>query len=213
MTDTAIEFASFAHVAQPGTLGDQLATTVAIATDFSKLQARRVASLVRKAASRNEELREHEVYTDEAAKLLRLAQTVDFEFADQAQKWARWAALDALDPEDAPEEQRGETTAERRARESRAAETYARRMVVLHDVTTGVRFVHAGWLQQFMRLRLGASATPQRARQAILRAGWTVRGRDGRMKATDPQDGRVLILTFYLVPKGWEARKGPGEDR
>ena len=66
----SIEFQSFEHVAQPGKLGDQLSTTVGIATEFSKLQARRVATLVRRAASRSEELRDREVYVDEAVRLL-----------------------------------------------------------------------------------------------------------------------------------------------
>ncbi len=49
-----IEFDRFEHVAQPAKLADQLATTVGVATEFSKLQARRVAALV---ASRGESRR------------------------------------------------------------------------------------------------------------------------------------------------------------
>ena len=71
-----IEFPSFEHVAQPGKLADQLATTVGIATDFSKLQSRRIAALVRRAASRGEELREHAFYmSTRQIRLLMLAES------------------------------------------------------------------------------------------------------------------------------------------
>jgi hypothetical protein len=209
-----IEFPSFEHVAQPGKLADQLSTTVGIATDFSKLQSRRIAALVRRTASRAEELREHAVYVDEAVRLLRLAQTVEFDFTGQIDRWRVWAQLDAIDPEETPDEPEFETDAQRRKRESKAAEVYARRVLIPVDRKTGVRFVHAGWFQHFMRLRLGSASTAQRARQAILRAGWKVRGRDGRIKATDPAgESDPLILTLYLVPRGWVGRQGPGEDR
>ncbi len=209
-----IEFPSFEHVAQPGKLADQLSTTVGIATDFSKLQSRRIAALVRRAASREQELREHAVYVDEAVRLLRLAQSFEFDVVDQASRWDVWARLDATDPEEAPDGPDAETDGQRRKRESKAAEVYARRVLIPVDRKTGVRLVHAGWFQHFMRLRLGASSTSQRARQAILRAGWRVRGQDGRIKATDPLSVHdPLILTLYLVPRDWEARQGPGEDR
>lgn len=209
----SIDFDRFEHVAQPGKLADQLATTVGIATDFSKLQSRRVAAPVRKTATRLEELREHEVYVDEAIRLLRLAETDEFAFDDQASKWAMWARLDATDPEETPEGLRDETSAQRRNRERKDAEVYARRLLIPRDTESGVRFVHAGWFQQFMRLRLGSSVTPQRARQAMLRAGWRVRGRRGRIKATEVNGDRQLILIFYLVDDSWEARQGPGDTR
>jgi hypothetical protein len=204
----AIEFDQFAHVAQPDKLADQLATTVAITTQFSKLQARRVASLVRMAASRIAELHERDIYIEEAMKMLRLAELVKFKFADQASKWEVWQQLEATDPEETPEGPPQETSAQRHNRERNDAEAYAKRMLVPCDVETGVRFVHAGWFQHFMRLRLGPSSTPQKARQAMLGAGWQVRGQRGRIKATDPNTSAVLELFFYLVAKNWESRNG-----
>jgi len=209
-----IEFPSFEHVAQPGKLADQLATTVGIATDFSKLQSRRIAALVRRAASRGEELREHALYVDAAIRLLTLAEPIELDFTDQAERWSAWARLDATDPEEILDAAGWfEGDAQRRNRESRSAEAYAKRVLIPVDRETGVLFVHAGWFQHFMRLALGASSTPQRARQALLRTGWRVRGRDGRIKATDPHGDRELILTLYLVPRDWVARQGPGDDR
>jgi hypothetical protein len=205
-----IEFPNFEHVAQPGKLADQLATTVGIATEFSKLHSRRVASLVRRAASRADELRDHSLYVDEALRFLRLAQPIQFDQADQASRWEVWAQLDATDPEEVPDGPANETNAQRHKRESRGAEVYARRALVPVDRDTGVLFVPAGWFQHFMRLRLGSSSTPHQIRQTMLRAGWRTRGHDGRIKATEPEGDRSLALFFYLVPRGWLA--GQVED-
>lgn len=208
----SIDFPSFQHVAQPAKLADQLATTVGIATEFSKLHARRVAALVRKTANRREELRDHEPYVDEAMRLLALAQTEEFNFTDQGDRWRMWTKIASTDPEEVPEGPERETSAQRRNREARTAEQYARRVVIPCDGEIGVRFVGASWFQQFVRLRLGASATPHRARQAVLATGWQVRGRHGRIKATNPHADDELIFAFYLVALGWEARQGPGDD-
>ena len=67
----------------------------------------------------------------------------------------------------------------------------------------GVLFVHAGWFQHFMRLALGASSTPQRATPGAARVpAGSVRGRDGRIKATGPHGDRELILTLLSRPAG-----------
>jgi hypothetical protein len=83
-------------------------------------------------------------------------------------------------------------------------------MVIPCDTATGVRFVQAGWFQHFMRLRLGPSSTPQKARQAMLGAGWQIRGHRGRIKATDPNSDAELTLFFYLVARDWETQQGAG---
>ncbi len=107
-----------------------------------------------------------------------------------------------------------ETSAQRRNRESTAAEPYARRVLIPGDRTTGERFVHAGWFQHFMRLRIGSSATPQRVKQALLRDGWLQRGHEGRIKATEPGTKETIVLAFYVVNVGWEdGLAGAGDGR
>jgi hypothetical protein len=202
-----IEFEQFEHVAQPAKLADQLATTVGITTEFSKLQARRVAALVRLSASREQELRNHGVFVNEAMRLLDLAPTDEFDQGDQLSRWEMWQRLRALDPDEPPDAPALETDAMRRRRESGSAEAYARRMLVPIDRETRVRFVLAGWLQEFMRRRLGSSTTPHRTKQTMMRAGWRMRGKDGRIKATDPDSGEDFPLVFYLVPAGWVERQ------
>ena len=71
-------------------------------------------------------------------------------------------------------------------RESRTAEVYAKRVMIPVDRASGVQFVRASWLQQFMRLKLGPSSTPRRVRQAALRPGGGSVVASGRIKATDP---------------------------
>jgi len=203
-----IEFDSFGQVAQSAALADQLATTVGITTDFNRIQARRVAALVRLAASRADELRDYSVYVDAALRLLALAEAIDFDLVNQADRWLAWSRVDSIDPAEIPEPPELETEAQRRKRESRTAETYARRVVIPVDRATGVQFVRTGWLQEFMRLTLGSSSTPTRARKAMLRAGWKVRGKNGRIKATNPINGDdELPIGFYLVPRDWRDRQ------
>ena len=197
-----IEFSSFEHISQPAKLADQLATTIAIVTEFSKLQARRVASLVRLTASRGGELHDREIYVEEALRLLRLAQVVAFNFTDQGDRWRVWADLDALDPEETFEPDLYKR--EGRRHESKTAEAYARRVLIPRDKDAGVRFVRTSWFQHFIRLRLGSSATPHQARNALLAAGWAVRGKKGQIRATEPDGDRTLISAFYLVPRDWE---------
>ena len=210
-----IEFETFEHVAQPAKLADTLATTVGIATDFTKLQSRRAAALVRRSADRREEFRQHSIHVDAAARLLRIAERLEFDLDDQASRWATWLAVEDTDP-DVPPATATEDAWKPQPRDDRhAAEAYGRRVVIPVDAKTGVRFVHASWFQRFMGLRLGPSTTPQKTRQALLRAGWQTRGRDGRIKATRPRelgDERAEVaLTFYLVASGWETRLGAEE--
>jgi hypothetical protein len=162
---------------------------------------------VRRTASRRHELEERELHIDEALRLLRLAKPVEFDFTDQADRWRAWETLDAHDPEEIPDGPQHETAAQRQRRESRSAEDYAKRVLIPVDRETGVQFVPAGWLQRFMGMRLGSGTTPHRARQALLSSGWQVRGRDGRIKATEPGGERDLALVLYLVPAGWAERQ------
>ena len=208
-----IEFENFEHVAQPAKLADTLATTVGVATDFTKLQSRRAAALVRLSADRREEFRQHSIHVDEAAKLLRIAAPFEFDLDDQTSRWATWLALENTDPDAAPADE--DAWKPQRRDDRHAAEAYGRRVVIPVDVKSGVRFVHASWFQRFMGLRLGPGTTPQKTRQALLRAGWQTRGRDGRIKATRPrelgEERAEVALTFYLVAPGWETRLGAEE--
>lgn len=199
----AIEFDQFRQAAQPDALADLLSTTVAISTEFTKLQARRIAALIRQAASRDDELHERETFVEASTKLLRIAQTDEFDFDSQEDRWRMWTRLDEMDPEEPPEGHHSETAVMRRNRERQDAEAYGRRMLIPRDVRTGIRFVHSGWFQQFMRLRFGPTSTPQRVKQSMLRSGWKTRGTRGRIKATDPDSKTELPLAFYLIERSW----------
>lgn len=69
---------------------------------------RRVAALVRKTGNRREELRDREPYVDEAMRLLALAEIVEFDFTDPAEKWRVWKRIADTD---APSSQNTRTSA------------------------------------------------------------------------------------------------------
>ena len=102
-----------------------------------------------------------------------------------------------------PEGPQHETDAQRRARESRSAEAFARRVLIPVDGKTGVRFVRGEWFQRYMRLSLGPSATPHQARDDDPeRRLEGARAETGRIKATNPEDGRALILDVLSRGEG-----------
>lgn len=147
------------------------------------------------------------MFVDEAMRLLDLVPTAEFDQGEQGSRWAMWQRLRDIDPAEPPEGDPFESDVMRARRTSATAEAYARRMLVPVDRQTGVWFVHAGWFQQFMRLQLGSNTTPHRTKQMMLRAGWRMRGRDGRIKATNPDGGAEFPLVFYLVLTGWVERQ------
>ena len=73
--------------------------------------------------------------------------------------------------------------------------------IVLKDETTGHRLVRVGWFAAYARQRTGTSEPILHELRAL---GWTKRGAEGRIKATQPGLGRSLIWKFFVVPEGWE---------
>jgi len=178
------------HIATASKLGAELATTIGIAADFSTLQARRIAAHVRRYAGRSNELREREQAITWGIDFLGLVETKVFDVADQGSRFRMWRLLHEHDPE--------EKTS------LRGAEAYARKSLVAADKATGIRYVRAGWFQEFVR-RTGTTANPQDVAGWMLDVGWQQRGQKGRIKATDPKGlDKPIAVAFYEVPKGWE---------
>ena len=118
------------------------------------------------------------------------AKTDPFKFADRGSRFKTWTTLDDLDPE--------EKTS------TRSAEAYARKSIVACDESTGIRYVRAGWFQEFVR-RTGTTANPSDVADLMVAVGWRRPGSKGQIKATDPAKLRKPIVTaFYVVPTGWE---------
>jgi hypothetical protein len=80
-------------------------------------------------------------------------------------------------------------------------EASAAQNIVLEDTSTGERFVRVGWITAYARIRSGQAEPILRALRAL---GWTKRGSEGRIKATQPGLGNTLNFKFFVVPKGWE---------
>ena len=178
------------QIAMASRLGAELATTIGIATDLSTLQARRVAALVRRYAGRTNEAREQEQAITWGIEFLQLAETRPFDFTDQKSKFGTWRELDDHDPDDKTS--------------SRSAEAYARKSIVAVDNTTGIRYVRAGWFQEYVR-RTGATQQPADVLGLMVDVGWQRKGSKGRIKATDPSGLHDPVrVPFYLVPAGWE---------
>ena len=149
-----------------------------------------MAAHVRRYAGRSNELRERDQAITWGVDFLRLAAGEVFKFAEQGSRYREWSAIDDHDPDE-------KTSA-------RSAEAYARKSIVAADVPTGIRYVRAGWFQEFVR-RTGATVAAAEVMGLMLDVGWKRPGREGRIKATDPNGvGKPIVAAFYVVPAGWE---------
>jgi hypothetical protein len=185
-----LDFPHAEQIATASRLASGLANTIGIAAEFSPLQARRVAAHVRRYAGRTNERRERDEAITWGIDFLRLAGAEVFDFADQASRFRRWRELHELDPDE-------QTSV-------RSAEAYARKSIVAVDGSTGIRYVRAGWFQEYVR-RIGATAGQADVMELMLDVGWKRKGNKGRIKATDPAGlGKPIGMPFYVVPAGWE---------
>jgi hypothetical protein len=81
--------------------------------------------------------------------LARLAGEATFEAGDAEGRLRAWRALDELDPE-----------------LERGAAAFARKVVLAHDLTTGDRYLRAGWAQEYMR-RCGLARLDRAGRRVL----------------------------------------------
>ena len=90
---TPIFFERFEHVGKPDKLATQLASTVGVWTEFSPLQARKAAGLIRRYVGRAQVIARHELFASWVIDLLEEASDHDFDLDDQASRWSAWKAV------------------------------------------------------------------------------------------------------------------------
>lgn len=75
--------------------------------------------------------------------------------------------------------------------------------IVLHDENRRLRFVRAQWFYDHVRGKSSPGVADDVVRRMGL-LGWEKPGREGRIKATQPDGSGSLQWAFYMVPDGWE---------
>jgi Bifunctional DNA primase/polymerase, N-terminal/Primase C terminal 1 (PriCT-1) len=109
------------------------------------------------------------------AEYLRAAVCADVAMGEQASRWRAFLALESAKRHD----------------------------IVLRDLETGVRYVRAQWVMEHLRDRTNPGE-PAAMMAELERLGWAKCGKEGRIKATQPEFGRALQWAFYSVEDGWE---------
>ena len=116
---------------------------------------------------------------------------------DQAERYQAWSRLKALDPVRSCDVRLVE-----RAKAADLPATVADASVVLEHAD-GRRLVRCDWLFAHVK-RAGEVSHPAELARRMEHAGWTRRGKRGRMKATSPGIGPPIVLPFWIVPAAWE---------
>jgi len=106
---------------------------------------------------------------------LQVADVLDVDLNDQAQRWGAFSRLKGLD---------GGT-------------------VLRH--LDGSMLVRIGWFRAWVRIDQDHTIPAQQVQQRMMRVGWRIRGGigGGRVKATCPGRTATLVWTFYDVPPDW----------
>jgi hypothetical protein len=186
-----IAFARFADITKPAIVNATLITTLGVITTIKGPEAAQIAATIHKLAKHHAEVDEDTAVHEFGVEFLRFAPTIDVAMSDQRERWEAFSALARMNPS-------------QDSGEDRSAATYAAACTVLVDTQTAARYVRAGWLQAFVKREVGGLYSPERLARTMLRIGWTRPGGQGRVKATNPMDGRTLQWPFYVVPDGWE---------
>lgn len=186
-----IAFARYADITKPVLLNATLITTLGVPAAINGAVATAIAVAIHQLAKHHAEADEDAAVQEFGVENLRFSPSIDVAMGDQAKRWTAFAALARMNPASD-------------AGEDRSAAAYAAACTILVDAETGTRYVRAGWFQAFVKREVGGMYSPARLAQAMLRVGWTRPGSQGRVKATNPTDGRTLQWPFYTVAAGWE---------
>lgn len=124
---------------------------------------------------------------------MQAATVLDVDMDNQLERWGAFNRLKAaqLDVE----------SAEAPGRES----SLAGASIVLRS-SSGVRYVRAGWFQRYV-VRQDSTISRQAVTVRMLRVGWQIRGKSGRVKASCPSRPEALGWAFLMAPEGWESAR------
>lgn len=195
-----LTFERFSDIAKPAVLSSYLVTLTGIYKPFKGAEAGEIAATIYQLAKHHGAAEEDGIARELGSEYLRVAPVLAVDMTDQAERWRAFAALGRLEPT-------------RDAGEDRSAAALAAAGTVLMDTTSGTRYVRTGWFQSYVKREVGGVYSPAALAVGMLRVGWTRRGSEGLIKATNRTDGRSLSWAFYVIAAGWpDAQVPAGTD-
>jgi hypothetical protein len=158
-----------------------------------KDEAEEANALIRRLARLEHATTTADLGRDHAGDFLRDAPVGEFALNDQASRYDAFVELDELNPVKALEDA-----------DLFGPTSIAAASKVLRDAPTGDRYVHCGHLFADVRRRGQVGHPAELARRMEL-AGWTRRGKSGRIKATPPHGlGRPVVIPLWRISADWE---------
>lgn len=183
-------FDSVRDMTRPAALVAEVAACAGVAVSLKQTQAVQAVVLVRALAERTQGVTENDCATDWGVSYLQAATVLDVDMDDQRERWAAFNRL--------KDAQLAVELAEAPGRES----SFAASTIILRS-HSGVRYVRAGWFQRYVA-RQDSTISRQAVTVRMLRVGWQIRGKSGRIKATCPGRPEALGWAFLMAPAGWE---------
>jgi hypothetical protein len=187
-----MKFPSILDMVRPQRVGAELVACTGARPKLTQDQAIHAVSLARDLASFTAVPDDDSHSVAWGVDVLQAAETLEFTFSNQGNRWAAFEQLARRDPWS---HARG------------MDRPYEAGILLLRDDATGDRFLRSGWFLHYVRTQ-SSRETPVSVSARMARVGWERRGSEGKIKATAPGRSDVLIWTFYIVPAGWEDRDG-----
>lgn len=185
--EETMSFPTILDMIRPQRLAEELVACTGTKPKLRQDQAVHAVSLARELADFTEVVSEDGQSVEWGLAILQAAETLDFTFLNQGN---RWAAFEQLAHRDPWTHARGQDR------------PYEAGCLVLRDDASGARFVRSEWFVRYVRTQ-APRETPASVRTRMARVGWERRGTEGRIKARAPGRSDELVWAFYIAPAGW----------
>lgn len=184
-TGGPMQFDSIKDMSSPTLLAAELVACTGALPKITRKEALRAIAFVRRLAHWTETQTAADIAFDWGASFLQTADRLDANLSDQAQRWAAFERLKCTDP-------------------YAIGRFDASAALILVDAD-GTRWVRANWFHSHVREQ-DKHYSQQQVAARMAEAGWSRRGRSGRIKATCPNRNDRLGWSFFLAPPEWETR-------
>lgn len=187
-------FDSLRDMTRPAILIAEVAACAGVAVALKQPAAVQAVVLVRAMAEHARATNDNDAAEDWGTDYLQTATCLDVDMDDQRQRWEAFSRLRDV----AGDVERAAISPER-------GSSYATTTIVLRS-HTGARYVRASWFQRYAT-KQDSTISRQAVTVRMLRVGWQIRGKSGRIKATCPGRPEELGWNFLLAPDGWETSR------
>lgn len=185
-----LTFGTLREMMRPQALIAEVAACTGATPAIKQVQCAQALTLARAAAEYVEVDTENDIAREWGRDFLQLAETLDLDITDQAQRWHAFGMLAGRDP----------WSSHRSPDDDQSSGVP---LVLRHE--DGARYVRTVWFERYVKAR-DSSVSRTIIGPRMARVGWAKRGRQGDIKATAVGRNETKTFPFWIVPNGWEDR-------